>query len=109
MSTPIIRPGIEELRERIRRLEGAADRRRLVLPFGIQAIDRHLPGGGLALGALHEVVGGGHAALNLRPRARSTPTPPPAQRRCRVQMIRAMGYSSMSVYVLALLSPLQRT
>jgi protein ImuA len=55
MSTPIIRPGIEKLRERIRRLKGAAGRRRLVLPFGIQAIDRHLPGGGLALGALHEV------------------------------------------------------
>jgi protein ImuA len=64
MSTPIIRPGIEELRERIRRLEGAAGRRRLVLPFGIQAIDRHLPGGGLALGALHEVAGGGHGAID---------------------------------------------
>jgi hypothetical protein len=49
MSTPITRSGIEELRERIRRLEGAAGRRRLVLPFGIKAIDRHLPGGGLAL------------------------------------------------------------
>jgi hypothetical protein len=45
---------IEELRERIRRLEGAAGRRRLVLPFGLKAIDRHLPGGGLALGALHD-------------------------------------------------------
>jgi protein ImuB len=40
MSTPIIRSGIEELRERIRRLEGAAGRRRLVLPFGLKAIDR---------------------------------------------------------------------
>jgi protein ImuA len=55
---------IEELRERIRRLEGAAARRRLVLPFGIQAIDRHLPGGGLALGALHEVAGGGNGAID---------------------------------------------
>ena len=64
MSTPIIRPGIEELRERIRRLEGAAGRRRLVLPFGIKAIDRHLPGGGLALGALHEVAGGGNGAID---------------------------------------------
>jgi protein ImuA len=36
----------------------------LVLPFGIQAIDRHLPGGGLALGALHEVAGGGHGAID---------------------------------------------
>ena len=29
------------------------------LPFGIPAIDAHLPGGGLARGALHEVAGGG--------------------------------------------------
>jgi protein ImuA len=64
MSTPIIRPGIEKLRERVRRLEGAAGRRRLVLPFGLKEIDRHLPGGGLALGALHEVAGGGHGAIN---------------------------------------------
>jgi protein ImuA len=64
MSTPIIRPGIDELRERIQRLEGAAGRRRLVLPFGIKEIDRHLPGGGLALGALHEVAGGGNGAID---------------------------------------------
>ena len=35
----------------------AADR--AVIPFGIGAIDTRLPGGGLALGALHEVSGGG--------------------------------------------------
>ena len=29
------------------------------LPFGLPAIDDHLPGGGLALGALHEAAGGG--------------------------------------------------
>ena len=29
------------------------------LPFGLPAIDARLPGGGLALGALHEVAGGG--------------------------------------------------
>src|SRR3984893_4070674 len=40
MSRLITRPGIEELRERIRRLEGASGRRRLVLPFGIKEIDR---------------------------------------------------------------------
>jgi protein ImuA len=62
--TSIARPGIEKLRERIRRLEGATARRRLVLPFGLKAIDRHLPGGGLTLGALHEVAGGGHGALD---------------------------------------------
>jgi protein ImuA len=64
MSASIPRPHVEELRERIRHLEGTAGRRRLVLPFGIQAIDRHLPGGGLALGALHEVAGGGHGAID---------------------------------------------
>jgi protein ImuA len=36
----------------------------LVLPFGLKAIDRHLPEGGLALGALHEVAGGGHGAID---------------------------------------------
>lgn len=30
-----------------------------VLPFGLAALDSRLPGGGLALGALHEVSGGG--------------------------------------------------
>ena len=64
MSTPITRSDIEDLRERIRRLEGPAGRRRLVLPFGLKAIDQHLPGGGLALGALHEVAGGGHGAID---------------------------------------------
>ncbi|MGH6839830.1 MAG: ImuA family protein [Methylocella sp.] len=57
-------PIVEELRARIQRLEGAAARRRIVLPFGIKTIDRHLPGGGLALGALHEVAGGGHGATD---------------------------------------------
>jgi protein ImuA len=57
-------PIVEELRERIQRLEGAAARRRLVLPFGIKEIDRHLPEGGLALGALHEVAGGGNGAID---------------------------------------------
>ena len=57
-------PIVAELRARIQRLEGVAARRRLVLPFGIKAIDRHLPGGGLALGALHEVAGGGNGAID---------------------------------------------
>jgi protein ImuA len=64
MNTPLPRPDIEELRARIRRHEGAASRRALVLPFGIKAIDRHLPGGGLALGALHEVAGGGNGTIH---------------------------------------------
>ncbi len=64
MRTPTAPPMLKGLRERIQRLEGASGRRRLVLPFGIQEIDRHLPGGGLALGALHEVAGGGHGAID---------------------------------------------
>ena len=48
MSAPITRSGIEELRERIRRLEGASGRRRLVLPFGLKAIDRQ-PGASFGL------------------------------------------------------------
>ncbi len=55
---------IEELRERIQHLEGGSVRTREALPFGVDEIDRHLPGGGLALGALHEVAGGGNGALD---------------------------------------------
>ena len=55
---------IDALRERIRCLEGGAWRQRAVLPFGIKAIDEHLPEGGLALGALHEVAGGGNGAID---------------------------------------------
>jgi hypothetical protein len=35
-----------------------------VLPFGVEAIDQHLPEGGLALGALHEVAGCGNGAID---------------------------------------------
>ena len=35
-----------------------------MLPFGIKEIDRHLPEDGLALGALHEVAGGGNGAID---------------------------------------------
>src|SRR5271157_6351989 len=47
------------LRERIRRIERPAATTHGVLPFGVAAIDRVLPGGGLALGALHEILGVG--------------------------------------------------
>lgn len=43
-----------ELKERIERI-AAPTRPRLVLPFGIKAIDDALPSGGLALGAVHEL------------------------------------------------------
>jgi protein ImuA len=48
---------INALRDRIREIEGPA--RHGVLPFGVAAIDRALPEGGLALGAVHEILGAG--------------------------------------------------
>ncbi|MCX8999698.1 damage-inducible protein [Rhizobiaceae bacterium BDR2-2] len=64
MSETAAMPVIAALRERIGRLENGPVRARQVLPFGIPEIDRKLPGGGLALGALHEVAGGGNAAVD---------------------------------------------
>lgn len=52
-------PVIADLQARIAHLEGGAGRPRAALPFGLAALDRLLPGGGLALGCLHEVAGGG--------------------------------------------------
>ena len=50
------RPGpLAALRERIRHIEQPASHG--VLPFGVAAIDRVLPDGGLALGAVHEILG----------------------------------------------------
>jgi protein ImuA len=50
---------LSELRERIRRIERPTAAVHGVLPFGIAAIDRVLSGGGLVLGALHEILGAG--------------------------------------------------
>jgi protein ImuA len=47
------------LRERVRRIERPAAAVHGVLPFGVAAIDRALPGGGLACGAVHEIAGMG--------------------------------------------------
>jgi protein ImuA len=54
---------ITELRRHILRLEGE---RRVpgVLPFGLEVIDRRLPKGGLALGALHEISGSGRDVVD---------------------------------------------
>src|ERR1700720_2490487 len=48
---------LPQLRERIRRIERPAATAHGILPFGIAEIDRALPGGGLARGALHEILG----------------------------------------------------
>jgi protein ImuA len=59
------RAAIEELRVRIRAIERGGGRAASgVLPFGVAAIDQVLPGGGLALGGLHEVAGGGMGAID---------------------------------------------
>jgi protein ImuA len=55
----IERAHLPELRERIRRIERPTALAHGVLPFGIAAIDQVLPGGGLARGALHEILGMG--------------------------------------------------
>jgi protein ImuA len=47
------------VREQIRRIERPAAMVHGVLPFGVAAIDQVLPGGGLARGALHEILGAG--------------------------------------------------
>lgn len=55
---------LDELRARIACMERSGRSRRAILPFGVEAIDSHLPEGGLALGALHEVAGGGNGAVD---------------------------------------------
>lgn len=59
-----ISPAIADLRERIERIEGGRRRERAVLPFGLAEMDGRLPGGGLAIGCLHEVAGGGNGAVD---------------------------------------------
>jgi protein ImuA len=57
-------PAIESLRAQIEKIEGRSRRAKSVLPFGIAEVDSRLPGGGLAVGALHEVAGGGNGAID---------------------------------------------
>ncbi|MBO0753994.1 MAG: damage-inducible protein [Bradyrhizobiaceae bacterium] len=63
VSTRVSAPVLAALRLRLQGLDGVA-RRRAVLPFGVPEIDVRLPDGGLALGALHEVIGGGNGAID---------------------------------------------
>jgi protein ImuA len=64
VANPALNPVLAELRERIGQLEGGAAPARSVLPFAVPEIDRALPGGGLTIGALHEVAGGGGGTVD---------------------------------------------
>src|SRR6266704_5309016 len=57
MSRPANSSRLLALRDQIRHIEQPA--RHGVLPFGVAALDCALPGGGLALGAVHEILGQG--------------------------------------------------
>jgi protein ImuA len=53
---------IAELRRRLERMTAHGGNKVAVLPFGIEAVDGHLPGGGLCLGHLHEIIEAGPAS-----------------------------------------------
>ena len=53
---------IAELRRQLESMESHAGSELCVLPFGISDVDERLPGGGLALGHLHEVMEAGAAS-----------------------------------------------
>jgi len=55
---------LASLRAQVQQIEGRHRRVSTVLPFGVDAIDARLPGGGLARGALHEIAGGGNGAID---------------------------------------------
>src|SRR3712207_9329615 len=52
---------LADLRLQIARFEGGSQKTK-PLPFGLRAVDEHLPGGGLARGALHEMIEAGLAS-----------------------------------------------
>jgi protein ImuA len=53
---------IAELRHWLARMESHSRASAAVLPFGLAEVDAHVPGGGLQLGHLHEVIEGGSAS-----------------------------------------------
>lgn len=55
---------LQALRARIAKIEAGQKRHAAVLPFGVATIDAHLPVGGLAVAALHEVAGGGNGTVD---------------------------------------------
>jgi len=57
-------PALVAVRERIRQIEASNRIDHGILACGLDIVDARLPQGGLALGALHEVAGGGNGALD---------------------------------------------
>ncbi|MBE7183810.1 MAG: damage-inducible protein [Methylobacterium mesophilicum] len=57
-------PALDALRAEVAQIEAGERVSYPVLPFGLPIMDRALPGGGLALGALHEVAGGGAGVVD---------------------------------------------
>jgi protein ImuA len=55
---------LKDLRQKIADIERADTRTRSVLPFSVAEIDAKLPGGGLAMAALHEIAGGAQDAVD---------------------------------------------
>jgi len=53
---------IADLRRRLARMESQGRASAAVLPFGLAEVDAHVPGRGLQLGHLHEVIEGGAAS-----------------------------------------------
>src|SRR5471030_1180798 len=51
-------PHLDALRARIQALASGGQPAR-IMPFGCPSVDAALPGGGLAVGALHEIMGSG--------------------------------------------------
>lgn len=61
---------LEELRRKIRKIEGSATGEGRVAVLGIPALDRVLPGGGLPLHCLHEIGGSEQIRWNRKRQAR---------------------------------------
>ena len=64
MATERSSRALEALRSAIEKIEAGGRAPKGVLPFGVADVDHRLPAGGLALGALHEVAGGGAGAIH---------------------------------------------
>lgn len=54
---------VADLRRRLARMEGLPSESESCLPFGLSALDTHLPQGGLAFGAVHEIAPADEADL----------------------------------------------